>query len=408
MIMHILFLTDNFPPEVNAPAGRTFEHCREWVKAGQQVTVITCAPNFPKGEIYQGYRNRLWQTEVMAGIRVIRVWTYITANEGFLKRSLDYFSYALPSFFAGLFVKSDVIIATSPQLFTTFSAYAISKVKRRPWIFELRDLWPESIRTVGAIEHRRVLDFLEKIAIFMYRNCTRVVALTPAFKQKLLSMGIASDKVDVITNGANLDLFFPRQKDEELLKHFDLEGKFVAAYIGTHGMAHNLAFIVKSISSLQDKSIHFLFVGDGAEKKNIVQLAADLAVSNVNFIDPVAKEQVARYLSLADVALVPLKNADTFKTVIPSKIFEAAAMEKPILLGVEGQAKEIVEEYRTGLCFEPENEKDFLDKLVRMKTDRELYQGLQQGCKKLVKAFDRKRLAEEMLEVIRKLGPENR
>ncbi|MCD4754725.1 MAG: glycosyltransferase family 4 protein [Deltaproteobacteria bacterium] len=406
--MHILFLTDNFPPEVNAPACRTFEHCREWVKAGQQVTVITCAPNFPKGEIYQGYRNRLWQTEVMAGIRVIRVWTYITANEGFLKRSLDYFSYALPSFFAGLFVKSDVIIATSPQLFTTFSAYAISKVKRRPWIFELRDLWPESIRTVGAIEHRRVLDFLEKIAIFMYRNCTRVVALTPAFKQKLLSMGIASDKVDVITNGANLDLFFPRQKDEELLKHFDLEGKFVAAYIGTHGMAHNLALIVKSISSLQDKSIHFLFVGDGAEKKNIVQLAADLAVSNVNFIDPVAKEQVVRYLSLADVALVPLKNADTFKTVIPSKIFEAAAMEKPILLGVEGQAKEIVEEYRTGLCFEPENEKDFLDKLVRMKTDRELYQGLQQGCKKLVKAFDRKRLAEEMLEVIRKLGPENR
>jgi len=406
--MHILFLTDNFPPEVNAPASRTFEHCREWVKAGQQVTVITCAPNFPKGRIYQGYRNKLWQTEVMDGIRVIRVWTYITANEGFLKRSLDYFSYALSSFFAGLFVKSDVIIATSPQLFTTFSAYAISKVKRRPWIFELRDLWPESIRTVGAIEHRRVLDFLEKIAIFMYHNCTRVVALTPAFKQKLLSMGIASAKVDVITNGANLDLFSPRQKDEELLKHFDLEGKFVAAYIGTHGMAHNLAFIVKSIASLQDKSIHFLFVGDGAEKKNIVHLAADLAVSNVHFIDPVFKEQVARYLSLADVALVPLKNADTFKTVIPSKIFEAAAMGKPILLGVEGQAKEIVEEYRTGLCFEPENEKDFLDKLIRMKTDRELYQSLQQGCKKLVKAFDRKRLAEEMLEVIRKLGPENR
>jgi glycosyltransferase involved in cell wall biosynthesis len=347
--MHIVFLTDNFPPEVNAPASRTFEHCREWVKAGQQVTVITCAPNFPKGRIYQGYRNRLWQTEVMAGIRVIRVWTYITANKGFLKRTLDYFSYAFSSFVAGLFVRSDVIIATSPQLFTTFSAYAISKVKRRPWIFELRDLWPESIRTVGAIEQRRVLDFLEKTAIFMYHNCTRVVALTPAFKRKLLSMGVASDKVDVITNGANLDLFSPRQKDEELLKHFDLEGKFVAAYIGTHGMAHNLAFIVKSISSLQDKSIHFLFVGDGAEKRNIVQLAADLAVSNVHFIDPVSKEQVARYLSLADVALVPLKNADTFKTVIPSKIFEAAAMEKPILLGVEGQAKEIVEKYRADL-----------------------------------------------------------
>lgn len=151
--MHILFLTDNFPPEVNAPASRTFEHCREWVKAGHQVTVLTCVPNFPKGEVYDGYKNKLWQSEEMDGIRVVRVWSYITANEGFLKRTLDYISYMLTATFAAPFVaRADVVVATSPQFFTAIAGYLIGFIKRAPFIFELRDLWPESIKAVGAMQ----------------------------------------------------------------------------------------------------------------------------------------------------------------------------------------------------------------------------------------------------------------
>lgn len=164
--MRILFLTDNFPPEVNAPASRTFEHCREWVKAGHQVTVITCNPNFPQGKLFAGHRNRLLpQRDTIEGVEIVRVWSYITANEGFLKRILDYLSFAFTSFLAGLRHRPDVIVATSPQFFTTLSGAALSMVKNRPWIFEVRDLWPESIAAVGAMKSGRALRWLEKLEL---------------------------------------------------------------------------------------------------------------------------------------------------------------------------------------------------------------------------------------------------
>lgn len=156
----ITFLSDNFPPEVNAPANRTYEHCREWVRSGVEVTVITCAPNFPKGRVYEGYKNKLYQTEIIDGIKVIRVWSYITANEGFVKRILDYISFAVASFIAGLFVKTDLIVATSPQFFTALSGWLLSIFKRKKWIFEVRDLWPESIMAVGAMKRNMAIRFL--------------------------------------------------------------------------------------------------------------------------------------------------------------------------------------------------------------------------------------------------------
>lgn len=148
--MKLLFLTDNFPPEVNAPASRTYAHCKEWVNNGVDVTVITCAPNFPQGKVYKGYKNKLYQTENMDGIKVIRVWTYITGNEGFIKRTLDYISFSVFAFGAGLFQKFDLIVATSPQFFTALCGRTLSFWKRRPWVMEVRDLWPESIKTVGV------------------------------------------------------------------------------------------------------------------------------------------------------------------------------------------------------------------------------------------------------------------
>lgn len=401
--MHILFITDNFPPETNAPATRTHEHCREWVEAGAKVTVITCAPNFPQGKVYNGYRNRLYHKETIDGIRVIRVWTYITANEGFAKRILDYLSFAFSSFLAGLFQKADIIVATSPQFFTTWSALALAGLKRKPWIFELRDLWPESIRTVGAMKQGPTLDMFEKIELFLYRKAARVVTVTDAFKRNLIARGIDTDKIDVVTNGANLDFYQQRPRNEALLKQHGLVGKFVVGYIGTHGMAHSLEFIVDSLDKVTDEDIHFLFIGDGAKKADVVRLAKAKGLRNATFLSPIPKELVPEYMSITDVALVPLLKSNTFKTVIPSKIFEASAMRKPILLGVEGQAREIVEGYGAGICFEPENENDFLAKLLTLKSDVKLYVSLQEGCAKLALAFDRKRLAAEMFSILQNI-----
>ncbi|ADV46960.1 glycosyltransferase family 4 protein [Nitratifractor salsuginis] len=402
--MKLLFITDNFPPETNAPATRTYEHCKEWVKEGVEVTVVTCAPNFPQGKVYQGYKNRFYQKEYIDGIEVIRVWSYITANEGFAKRVMDYFSFAFTAFWAGLFQNYDVIIATSPQFFTTWTALALSKIRRKPWIFELRDLWPESIRTVGAMKQSRALDWLERVELWLYRDAAKVVAVTDAFKQNLIDRGIDAEKVEVVTNGANLELYEPREKDEELLSALGLEGKFVVGYIGTHGMAHSLDFIIRSVAKVKDDSIHFLFVGSGAAKAGLVEAVNELGLENVTLLDPIAKEEVPRYLSIVDVSLAPLKKSETFKTVIPSKIFEASAMGKPTLLGVEGQAQEIIERYGAGLCFEPENEKDFLEKLMRLKEDEALYRSCVEGCKKLAIDFDRKGLAMKMLKIIEQVG----
>ena len=397
--MKILFLTDNFPPEVNAPATRTYEHCLEWVSKGVEVTVLTCNPNFPHGKLYRGYKNKFYQVEYIDGIKIIRVWTYMTANQGFFKRIIDYLSYAFMAFIVGLFQKFDIIIATSPQFFTTWTGWTLSKCKRKPWIFELRDIWPESLRTVGAIKHEKLINFLEKIELGLYRSSNKVIAVTDAFKTNLISRNINANKISVITNGSNNELFGIRPKNKELIHKLQLEGKFIVGYIGTHGMAHSLAFIIQSIQKIKDPTIHFLFIGDGAIKKEIVELSDNLKLKNITFLDPVSKDDVPLYLSICDISLAPLKSNDNFKTVIPSKIFEAAAMGKPTLLGVQGQAQEILEKYNAGVCFIPENEDDFILKLQKIKEKRN-YSSYQVGCRELAKVYDRKRLANKMLLII--------
>ena len=401
--MKILFLTDNFPPETNAPAARTFDHCSEWVKAGAEVTVITCNPNFPQGKLYKGYKN-CRNEEVIRGIRVIRVKTFIAENSGFFTRILDYISFAIMAFFAGISVKTDVIIATSPQFFTTFSAFFLSILKRKPWIFELRDLWPESIVSVGILKKGLAYKILENIELFLYKKARRVVAVTNSFKRNLTARGIDPDKIDVITNGVNSELFYPSEKDENLIRELNLQNKIVIGYIGTHGLAHGLDFILKCFKKVSNEKIHLLMIGDGAEKQNLMNQAKSSALSNVTFLPSVPKELIHKYIALTDITLVPLKRKDTFKTVIPSKIFEASAMQKPILLGVEGEAKEIIEKYNAGLAYIPEDETNFLDSLTKMTEDKAMYKKYQEGCKNMAKDFDRKILAKKMFEIIRSVG----
>jgi glycosyltransferase involved in cell wall biosynthesis len=399
--MRILFLTDNFPPEVNAPANRTFEHCQEWVRQGAQVTVITCAPNFPKGKVFDGYKNKFRQVSYVEGIKVIRVWTYITANEGFLKRILDYLSFALMSFFVGLFVKTDLIVATSPQFFTAVSGRWLSFFKRKSWVMEVRDLWPESIVAVGAMKKGKVISFFEWLEKRLYKSAARIVVVTDAFKMTLAEKGIDPNKIYVYKNGANLALYQPMEKDVVVLEKLGLKDKTIFAYIGTHGMAHGLDFILNNLKQFENEQphFHFLFLGDGAERNRLLALNTSLNLKNTTFIPSVPKSEVLRYLSIMDIALVNLKASDTFLTVIPSKIFEAAAMQKPILLGLSGETKGIIEAFNAGLCFEPENAESFRASVLAI-IENENYQNYQHGCKRLALAFDRKKIAQEMLQTL--------
>jgi glycosyltransferase involved in cell wall biosynthesis len=399
--LKLLFLTDNFPPESNAPASRTYEHCKEWVKEGVEVTVITCNPNFPYGKIFDGYKNRLYQSEMIDGIKVVRVWSYMSENKGAMKRIVDYFSYAFSAVLAGLFIKTDLIVATSPQLFTALGGCVLAKIRKKPWIFELRDLWPEGIKDTGAIKNRKILNFLVKMEMCLYRKSDYIITVTKGLKKNLVSRGIDASKIDIVTNGANLELFQSRDKNEKILSSLGLKDKFIFGYIGTHGLAHGLEFIVESIKNISSERVHFLFVGTGAKKTAVVALAKKLKLNNVTFLEPVAKSEVADYISVIDVALIPLTKTDIHASLIPSKIFESASMLKPILLGVEGEAKDIVTGYNAGLVFEPENKKEFLESVEKISSDDKLYKELQKGCEKLANEFDRKHLALKMLTILR-------
>lgn len=403
--MHILFLTDNFPPEVNAPASRTFEHCREWVKAGHRVTVITCAPNFPRGMVYPGYRNRLWQNETMDGIRVVRVWSYITANEGVVRRILDYVSYMVAAVVAAPFVRRvDLVIGTSPHFFTACAAYAASRLKRVPFVFELRDLWPASIKEVGAMREGLPMRSLERVELFLYRRAARVVALTHAFKADLVRRDIDPGKIEIVTNGVDLSRFRPRPKDAALAERYGLAGKFVAGYIGTHGMAHALETLLEAAARLRaepgGKRFRIVFLGDGARKSALMRQADEMGLDNVVFIDSVPKQEVAAHWSLLDASIIHLRKSELFTTVIPSKLFESMGMGIPVLHGVSGESAEIVEREGVGLSFEPENAAALCEALQRLARDRAILDGYRDRCIASATRYDRGALAIRMLAVL--------
>ena len=399
--VHVLFLTDNFPPEVNAPASRTFEHCREWVKAGHRVTVITCAPNFPKGKVFDGYRNKLWQHETMEGIEVVRVWSYITANEGFVRRILDYQSYMVSAIIASIFVrKVDVIVGTSPQFFTACAAYVTSRLKFRPYIFELRDLWPESIKAVGAMKNERAIALLESLELFLYRKAARVISVTNSFKDNLVSRGIDGSKIEVVTNGVDLSQFKPRSKDPDLERQLGLQGKFVVGYIGTHGLAHALETVLDAAERLRGTNVTFLLLGDGARKQALREDAARRGLDNVVFIDTVPKAEVPRYWSILDVSLIHLQKTELFTTVIPSKLFESMGMGLPVLHGVEGESADIVRDEHAGIPFEPENVDELVAALRRLKENPAELEQFKASCLKGAQNYDRTNLALKMMRIL--------
>jgi glycosyltransferase involved in cell wall biosynthesis len=403
--MHILFLTDNFPPETNAPASRTFEHARRWVAAGHRVTVVTGAPNFPSGRIHAGYRNALWSRESMDGIEVVRVWTYITANEGFLKRTLDYVSFMVAAILASPFLpRADVIVGTSPQFFTPCAALVVSWLRRRPFVFELRDLWPDSIVAVGAMRETAAIRALRRLEYFLYRRAARIVSVTQSFKRVLAGNGIPADKIAVVSNGVDLEAYQPGSRPVELAQRLGVDGKFVAAYVGTVGMAHGIGTLLDAARALRHRAdIAFVVVGTGAQQAELAATARSEGLSSVIFVGAVSKAEVRDYWRLCDAAVVLLRDTPLFRHVIPSKMFEAMGMERAIILGVKGESEEILLASGAGVTIPPEDAAALAAAVARLADDRP-------GCAALGKKgrvfaaekFNRETLAGRMLDELQK------
>ena len=410
--MKILYVSQYFPPEMGAPAARAAELSRHWARLGHDVTVLTGFPNHPTGVVPPEWRDRLRgfvYREQVDGVHVVRTWLWPLPNRKAHERIRNYASFCLSAAFTGLNLqKPDVVIATSPQLLVALSGWWLAWWKRVPLVFEVRDLWPESLAAVGAGGEGTWLHrTLAAIARFLYRRASHIVVVTPAFKDHLIQRWqVPADKISVVENGVETDLFRKDPSANQLRRDLRLEGRFLICYIGTMGMAHGLETVIEAACKLQSvrPAAMFLLIGEGAEKENIAQLAAARGLENIRILDQQPRERIPAYISAADVCLVMLKKTDLFKTVIPTKLLEYMACERPVIVAVDGQARRIVEDANAGIFVEPEDSGALIQAIQELADSPEKGRKMgASGRQYIVSRLSRRKTAADYIEVLERL-----
>ena len=354
--MRILFLSHYFPPEVNAPAVRTFEHCRQWARAGHEVHVITCVPSHPGGVAFAGYRSTWYRRDTVDGVFVHRVLTLLAPNAGVFRRTLSYLSFIPFAVWRGLRLgRVDVIVATSPQFFCAVAGCLLGALKRTPWVFEVRDLWPHSIRSVGAVSSSLALWILEKLELAMYRHASRVVCVARPFVDDLERRGVDPSKLVYLPNGVHPKAWCEGNRQSTRAELGLGRDSVLVSYVGTVGMAHGLGTVLDAACLLRERqpTVRLLVVGDGAELPAIRDRASAESLHNVTLTGLVPRERVRDYLAATDISLVVLKKSPMFELVLPSKLFEAMAAARPVVLGVAGEARRVLKQSRGGVAVPP-------------------------------------------------------
>lgn len=407
----ILYVSQYFPPEMGAPAARASELAHHWSQAGHEVSVLTGFPNHPTGVVPPEWRARLRRLvyqEKVGRVNVFRTWVWPLPNRKSHERMRNYTSFCLSAALRGLTLpRPDVIIATSPQLLVGLAGWWSAFSRQIPFVFEVRDLWPESLAAVGVGGEDSLLHhFLAAIARFLYERANRIVVVTPAFKDRLIEdWRVPADKISIVENGVETELFAPAPPSAtlELRKQLNAEGKFLISYIGTMGNAHGLETLLDAAFQLQDQNpeVLFLLLGEGAEKDRIRSLAQTRGLANVQFLDQQPRERIPAFITASDACLVLLKKTDVFKTVIPTKMLEFMSCARAVILGVDGQARQIVEDASAGIAIEPENPGALVAAIQQLQANRELGRTMgQKGREYIVKKFSRASTAEKYIKVL--------
>lgn len=399
--LHILLLSDRFYPEVAAPSVRGLDHARAWVKAGHRVTVVTGAPNHPRGVVFPGYRNAPWTVEELDGIRIVRVWSYVSANSGRVRRSLDHVSLAaVGAAWWWRYEDFDVVLATSPPLLTAVQGVLVAKWRRRPWVFEVRDLWPASIRAVGLGGDGVLYKILEQLELSLYRNADGIVVVTEAFREDLVARGVDPERIAVVRNGVDTVAFSRESVGGDAREALGVpRDTFLIGYLGTIGMAHGLERVLDAAEL--DASLSWLFMGDGAEAEALKAEAARRGLANVRFLPPVPHAEVARTTLALDASLVHLRPAPLFQTVIPSKIFESMALGVPMIAAIDGEGARLVTESGAGLVVPQGDPMALVEAARRLRGDAKLRRRLSKAGPMAARAFhDRSHTAARMIDAL--------
>lgn len=402
--MKITVICHYFPPEIGAPSARIYEMAKHWVDLGNEVHVVTCFPNHPTGIIPDEYKGMKYKYEEMDGIHVHRNYVYATPNKGFIKKTLGHVSFMFSSMIYSMkkIDKPDVIITSSPTFFSMFSGYWYSIRKKADFILEIRDLWPAAMIELGVMKEGFITRILEKMELFFYRKSKKLIMVTESFKKNVVNRGIDEEKVHVITNGVNNELFYPKEKNKELINKYNLQGKFVISYVGAHGISQNLSIILKVAKKLKTyNNVEFLFIGEGAEKDKLKDIVKQEELNNVQFVDAQRKELIPEFYNISDLCLIPLKNIELFKTFIPSKMFEIMACGIPIVASLEGEAADILNDSNAATVVQPDNVDEIASAIEKLINDKEMYNQMKVNGPVFVnKNYSRNMLAKKYLDII--------
>jgi glycosyltransferase involved in cell wall biosynthesis len=409
--LNILYISQYFPPEVFAPAARIADLAREWVRAGHEVRILTGFPNYPEGVLHSDY-HRQWRKgygrEERDGAEIYRTWLYPAAKRGFWGHPANYCSFALSAAVAGLWIApgNGVVIATSPQLLVGLTGYIVARARRLPFVFEVRDLLPQSFGAVGAgsLAYRG----LQGLADFLYLHADRIVVVGEWQRNSLIATGVRPEKITVVRNGARDDFCLDPESPEgqALREHTRRElriaDRFVVAYAGALGMAQGLETVLLAAERLGDcSSVIFLLIGEGGEREQLLDRIRELRLTNVCFLGKQPREKVPAYLAAADVCVVPLRRREVYKTAIPSKMFEAMAAAKPVILGVEGEAKEILLDAQCGIAIPPDDSDALANAILRLLQRPELGRALGANGRRAVREkYSRHKQASAYLELL--------
>jgi glycosyltransferase involved in cell wall biosynthesis len=371
--MRVLHLSQYFPPEAGAVQVRALTVARTLVEQGHQVTVLAEVPNHPSGVIHPRYRGRLWYRQELDGIDVLYLWVKTSQVKGFSSRMAFYLSYMLAAIIAGLLLRGrfDIMFANSPPLFVAVAGWLLSLIRRTPFVMEVQDLWPESAVVLGELNNPRYISAAEWVEEKCYRRAKKVIAVTEGIFDRLQARGVPSEKLVLAPNGSNIDIFRPDPEGaSDLRADLGIEDKFVAIYAGIHGIAQGLEVLIESARKLEDQpDVCLVFVGEGPRKADLVALKNHYGLTNLLMLPGQPLERMPAYLSMADVSLVPLRKVDLFLGARPTKIFDAWACGCPVLISIDGEAREVVETVGGGIYVEPEDASAIAEAIIRLRDD---------------------------------------
>ncbi len=395
---------------MGAPQFRISDLAMRMQQAGNEVTVMTAMPNYPRMQVHEAYRGKWLMEEQMAGVRVVRSWIFVSRNRSFLYRLANYFSFVFSSMILGAWKlrKADVLMVESPPLFLGISAMFLSLVKRARLIVNISDLWPESAVKLGMVRNKYLISLSEYLEAKMYRRSVLVSGQTRGICRNI-EQRFPGIRTYWWRNGIDLENFSePPEQAHSREKYGFGAGDFVLLYAGILGLAQGLEIITEAACLLRDhREIKFFIVGEGPEKERLQAVKKEQQLENVIFHELVPRSEMAEVIACAEASLIPLKKLDLFLSAIPSKIFESLVMRKPLLLSVDGEARELfIDQGKCGLFVEPENAVDLAEKILYLKQNEEIRQQMADNAYQYVSTrFSREVIAREWMEELRIFAP---